>query len=394
MYEKALFTVIPRLSENNMENVNSNSNPTYPPFPSLPDYPSSSPPTRRPRPSSFYPTPRTPATTTSMTLEDYHQQAVEEYVGTGGKEYETAAEKIVEGYMGAYMDKYMNEWYMKYCRDTGKYCDQIKVKHHHKSAQDEEQRQNDPSSSQTSYPPNHSSFPQNEPSYNNHDHHKAVADHMDNSNDHFDNSYFDNSQALADQQLLQQIEADKHNHHFNSNGVENNLQDSIMPIWSDDRYHNKQNQDNHFFPNPVKSSPAQKPHNFHGGPASSGMGPGYSNPDFEFFEPARHKLLTKEKGRKRLRKHPRRKKPRLSHHQGVRSGSVSSANPVPSYDAYLDLDYIEEMFAGNAAFDDYSMFEQKPPLQPLQPPARYNGYSMIEETDIDDRAFSSEHRLF
>ena len=28
--------------------------------------------------------------------------------------------------MGDYMTKYMNEWYIKYCKETGQYCDQIK----------------------------------------------------------------------------------------------------------------------------------------------------------------------------------------------------------------------------------------------------------------------------
>ena len=58
--------------------------------------------------------------------------SVEEYIGDSGKEFEvrinllqtdlfftivqSAAEKIVEGYMGEYMDKYMNEWYIQYCR--------------------------------------------------------------------------------------------------------------------------------------------------------------------------------------------------------------------------------------------------------------------------------------
>ena len=88
-------------------------------------------------PNYFYPqeasfediTSTTPLTSSFDTpdLEDYHRESVEKYVGTGGKEYETAAEKIVEGYMGDYMDKYMQEWYIKYCTETGQFCDQIKV---------------------------------------------------------------------------------------------------------------------------------------------------------------------------------------------------------------------------------------------------------------------------
>ena len=84
---------------------------------------------------SFYPTETSFAKLTTTTpqpyyppnIQDYHKESVEMYVGTGGKEYETAAEKIVEGYMGDYMEKYMQEWYIKYCTETGQFCDQIKV---------------------------------------------------------------------------------------------------------------------------------------------------------------------------------------------------------------------------------------------------------------------------
>ena len=61
----------------------------------------------------------------------------------------------------------------------------------------------------------------------------------------------------------------------------------------------------------------------------------------------------------------------------------------------MDLDYIEEMFTGTAnTFDDYNMFEQKL-LPPPPPRGNYNGYSMIEETDIDsiDRSFKPKHCL-
>lgn len=83
-----------------------------------------------PQEASFEGITSTPPPTSSFhtpDLEDYHRESVEKYVGTGGKEYETAAEKIVEGYMGDYMDKYMQEWYIKYCTETGQFCDQIKV---------------------------------------------------------------------------------------------------------------------------------------------------------------------------------------------------------------------------------------------------------------------------
>ena len=92
------------------------------------------------------------------------------------------------------------------------------------------------------------------------------------------------------------------------------------------------------------------------------------------------------KGRRRLQKPKKRKRGRISHHPGVRPHNP--VNPVPSYDAYLDTDYIEEMFSGNVD-EDYNIFES------LQPPARQPGYSMIEETDIDsiDRNYP-RHRLF
>ena len=62
-----------------------------------------------------------------LPLQKYQIESVEKYVGNSGKEYETAAEKIVEGYMGEYMEKYMNEWYIKYCQETGEITDHSAV---------------------------------------------------------------------------------------------------------------------------------------------------------------------------------------------------------------------------------------------------------------------------
>jgi len=60
---------------------------------------------------------------------DYHIKSVENYIGDSGKEFEGAAEQIVESYMGEYMQEYMQGWYAEYCENTGQFCDQVKLKH-------------------------------------------------------------------------------------------------------------------------------------------------------------------------------------------------------------------------------------------------------------------------
>ena len=191
----------------------------------------------------------------------------------------------MENYMGDYMTKYMNEWYIKYCRETGKYCDQIRVMHQHQHAEsEEEQGHHQPHS----FSPQHS-----------HQHHSIPADHI-NTNQWPDNSYNNNQHHLQQQQHQTD----------NSNRLQNNIQDPIMTIWDEERYHNKQNQvDNHFFPNSAKSSQTQKAHNFHQTGAahpphpSSGFRHQEHNNDnnnpsqdgFDLFEPPRHKLLTRDK---------------------------------------------------------------------------------------------------
>merc|ERR1711892_601418 len=50
---------------------------------------------------------------------DYHIRSVENYIGDSGKEFEGAAEEIVESYMGEYMQEYMQGWYSEYCEKTG-----------------------------------------------------------------------------------------------------------------------------------------------------------------------------------------------------------------------------------------------------------------------------------
>merc|ERR1719483_246107 len=60
---------------------------------------------------------------------DYHIKSVENYIGDSGKEFEGAAEQIVESYMGEYMQEYMQGWYGEYCEKTGQFCDQVKLKH-------------------------------------------------------------------------------------------------------------------------------------------------------------------------------------------------------------------------------------------------------------------------
>ena len=72
---------------------------------------------------------------------DYHIKSVENYIGDSGKEFEGAAEQIVESYMGEYMQvwpgvitmrfkndefqEYMQGWYSEYCEKTGQFCDQV-----------------------------------------------------------------------------------------------------------------------------------------------------------------------------------------------------------------------------------------------------------------------------
>ena len=74
---------------------------------------------------------------------DYHIKSVENYIGDSGKEFEGAAEQIVESYMGEYMQvrlaghlndssetddfqEYMQGWYSEYCEKTGQFCDQVR----------------------------------------------------------------------------------------------------------------------------------------------------------------------------------------------------------------------------------------------------------------------------
>ena len=345
-------------------------------------------------------------------LDEFHQQSVEDYVGTGGKEYETAAEKIVENYMGDYMNKYMNEWYIKYCTETGKYCDQIKVMHHHKGSKDE-QRPSVNSKEHNTYTPSLSAslLPTNphihhisqhnqqqlEGANQNHNN-PNYPEHDDNINDQHHYNYNSFFEKPVTNEMHQLIERDKFNHNFNQQKsiFENNIHmnDPIMPIW-DDKYHHKQNSDNHFSPNGAKSSPTQIPHNFPG-PAQEDV---FDNDlDFELFEAPRHKLFSgRDKGKRRLRKQKRKYRPRLSNNNHLHQPARNRLTKKPqSYDSYMDLDYIEEMFTGTAnTFDDYNMFEQKL-LPPPPPRGNYNGYSMIEETDIDsiDRSFKPKHRLF
>ena len=89
------------------------------------------------QPENLYPDddddeyPHPPQRSPPLPLQKYQIESVEKYVGNSGKEYETAAENIVEGYMGEYMEKYMNEWYIKYCQETGErtpqQCNEVEI---------------------------------------------------------------------------------------------------------------------------------------------------------------------------------------------------------------------------------------------------------------------------
>ena len=157
--------------------------------------------------------------------------------------------------------------------------------------------------------------------------------------------------------MQQLIERDKFNHNLkqHKSGFKNNMhiQDPVMPIW-DDKYHNKQNLDNHFFPNSAKSSSSQKPHNFRGPPPAEGHN---GDLNFEFFEPPRHKLFTsRDRGKRRLRKQQKRKRPRHPSHP-------RPAPPVsPAVDPFMDLDYIEEIRAVNEIF---TIMEMAPTCVPI-----------------------------
>ena len=183
-------------------------------------------------------------------------------------------------------------------------------------------------------------------------------------------------------EMHQLIEKDKINHHLyqhnNKNEFENNLvQDPIIPILND-KYQNKHDLDYQYFPN--KAVTAQKPWPLQ-----------HSN-RFDFSNQPKHKLLVgRGRGKRRFRKQQKRRRPQTDYfhppppfdtrHQSYQTESGG-------YDAFLDLDYIEEMFAGHNDVDDdsanhnsHGMYPQKPMHR--QPEGKYNGYSMIEETDLD-----------
>ena len=165
--------------------------------------------------------------------------------------------------------------------------------------------------------------------------------------------------------MQQLIERDKFNHNLkqHKSGFKNNMhiQDPVMPIW-DDKYHNKQNLDNHFFPNSAKSSSSQKPHNFRGPPPAEGHN---GDLNFEFFEPPRHKLFTsRDRGKRRLRKQQKRKRPRHPSHP--RPAPPAS----PAVDPFMDLDYIEEIRAVNEIF---TIMEMAPTCVPI-----FSGLTMLK----------------
>ena len=287
----------------------------------------------------------------------YQIESVEEYVGNSGKEYETAAEKIVEGYMGEYMEKYMNEWYIKYCRQTGEYCDQIKTVHRHKGAEgDGEGRDNDYL---------HQLLRQEE--------NLNVNQNAAKNNQYHQDDYL-SFEKPPSQELQEQIDRDKFIHNFNEETLGlGNIPHTNHPFMDNNQlYYSSQ------------SSRPQKPQNNFSPPDEPSHS--YHDLDFGFYQNPRHKLFpNKDRQKKRIRKQQQRRK-RLRQNQLKHSG--------PPLDSFLDLDYIEEMFAGSVYEDeDYPTNHQQ---KHHNKHYGYNGYSMIEETDIDsiDRSFRNMPRFF
>ena len=182
------------------------------------------------------------------------------------------------------------------------------------------------------------------------------------------------------QELQEQIDRDKYIHNFNEE------QYRVEDIPEPDTYHHHPFWDNnlHYYSS-SQSSPPQKPENNFS--PSEEPRQNYDDLDFGFYQKPRHKSLAhKDRQRKRLRKQQqRRKRVRQNPHK-------YSGQPI---DSFLDLDYIEEMFSGNTAgmYQDYPTgFQQKPSNKHYG----NNGYSMIEETDIDsiDRSFRKRPRFF
>ena len=265
-----------------------------------------------------YPTQREPS---MGSTEDYRKKSVEEYIGDSGKEFESAAEKIVEGYMGDYMDKYMNEWYIKYCRETGKYCDQIKViqKSKEKNTESNSAYTEHPSPNQyvsmhaqknnvkkeVSYP-NYPRLNRYEPKYNYEDPPIQTP---------YEKSPVSNIQEL--------IERDKYMHN-KMKAPKNHLSEPLGPIVYLPKYPPEKNVNN-FYNDGTRQRPPRNQAN---------------------------------KGRKRRgRKQNRNRRPNYS-------GQYKN-------DQYRDFDLMEDLFSGTS-------FEEPLPYN------NYNGYHAIEETDIDN----------
>ena len=175
------------------------------------------------------------------------------------------------------------------------------------------------------------------------------------------------------QELQEQIDQDKFIHNFNEETFRlENIPDTDHPFMDNNQlYYSSQ------------SSRPQKPQNNFSQLEDSNHN--YEDLDFGFYQKPRPKFVpNKDRQKKRFRKQQRRK--RLRHNQHRQPGQ-----PI---DSFLDLDYIEEMFAGKVYEDeDYlSRHDQRHHNKHHG----YNGYSMIEETDIDsiDRSFRNMPRFF
>ena len=237
---------------------------------------------------------------------------------------------------------------------SGKYCDQIKTLHHHRAAEQ--------------------SAPQH--------HHNYLPQQLRQTEHSFVNENVAKNNQLSDylsfakapsQELQEQIDRDKLIHNFNEE-----QQHRVEYIPEPDTYHDYPFWDNNLPYYSSQSSRPQKPENNFS--PSEEHRQNHDDLDFGFYQNPRHKSLPhKDRQKKRLRKQQQRRK-RLRQNHPKHAGQ-----PI---DSFLDLDYIEEMFSGNMAtmYQDYPTgFQQKPNKKHYG----NNGYSMIEETDIDsiDRSF-------
>ena len=272
-------------------------------------------------------------------------KSVEDYIGDSGKEFEGAAEKIVEGYMGEYMDKYMNEWYIKYCKDTGKYCDQIKVVHKNKENQDSSSANNHQSydtKKTEQYYPAKSTFSPNQFQSSQKEVYSGKYGPQFIPNAYEKPQLATNYENYPTPDLQDMIEKDKYIH--------NNLPSTNQFATSQPMIYIPEN-NSQSIPNAGHIySPSYKPGHL--------------------GKPRRNNAKLRNEKKRRARKQNRNRRPKPSVYR-------------PKRDPYMDFEQIEDLFSGNLNYEYDTIHEQPLPYN------KYNGYSAIEETDIDsiDRSY-------